>query len=195
MRKLFYLSLILLTSCSANINLDKEKDISIETPEEKSWNLTIEDKDISYVLIASTMESGDMQFSVETSLSEVKQTVMVSHFPNIKKYALADLNENEYKQLIFIGTSGIRPENELAFIFYLDTSEKPYQLKNIPLPEIEETDGRKKLNSINTYSIKPPYIERKSEYQPLEGELQKETIIYKITNDNQAEVVSIKARK
>lgn len=195
MRKLFYLSLILLTSCNANINLDREKDISIETPEEKSWNLTIEDNDISYVLIASTMESGDMQFSVETSLSEEKQTVMISHFPKVKKYALANLNENEYKQLIFTGTSSIRPENELVFVFYLDTTEKPYQLKNIPLPEIEETDGRKILNSINTYSIKPPYIERKLEYQPLEGDLQKETIIYKITEDNKAEVVSIKARK
>lgn len=179
-----------MTSCSADINLDKEKDISIETPEEKSWNLTIEDKDISYALIANTMESGDMQFSVETSLNEVKQTVMVSHFPNIKKYALANLNENEYKQLIFIGTSGIRSENELAFIYYLDTSEKPYQLKNIPIPEIEATDGRKKLNSINTYSIKPPYIERKLEYQPLEGDLEKETLIYKITNNNEAELVS-----
>ena len=140
------------------------------------------------------MENQDMQFSVETSLNDEKQTTNVSHFPNIKKYALASLNNNNYKQLIFLGNNSIRPENELIFVFYLNTESKPYQLLNIPLPEIDG-DNRKKLNSINSYSIKPPYIERKLEYQPLEGELQKEIIIYKINNNNEAEVVSKKTDK
>ena len=190
MKNIVYLLLFLLISCSSNINLDGQEDISVETPKEKSWNLTLTDKDISYLIIASTMENQDMQFSVETSLNDEKQTTNVSHFPNIKKYALASLNNNNYKQLIFLGNNSIRPENELIFIFHLNTENKPYQLLNIPLPEIDNTDGRKRLNSINTYNIKPPYIERKIEYQPLEGELQKETIIYKINDNNEVEVVS-----
>ncbi len=194
MKSIIYLSVFLLISCSSNINLEGQEDVSIETPKEKSWNLTLTDQDISYLIIASTMENQDMQFSVETSLNDEKQTTNVSHFPNIKKYALASLNNNNYKQLIFLGNNSIRPENELIFVFYLNTESKPYQLLNIPLPEIDG-DNRKKLNSINSYSIKPPYIERKLEYQPLEGELQKEIIIYKINNNNEAEVVSKKTDK
>lgn len=190
MKNIIYLSLFLLISCSSNINLEGQEDVSVETPKEKSWNLTLTDQDISYLIIASTMENQDMQFSVETSLNDEKQTTNVSNFPNIKKYALASLNNNNYKQLIFLGNNSIRPENELIFIFHLNTENKPYQLLNIPLPEIDDTDGRKRLNSINTYSIKPPYIERKIEYQPLEGELQKEIIIYKINDGNEVEVVA-----
>lgn len=190
MKNIIYLSLFLIISCTTNINLEGQEDISVETPKEKSWNLTLTDQDISYLIIASTMENQDMQFSVETSLNDEKQTTNVSHFPNIKKYALASLNNNNYKQLIFLGNNSIRPENELIFIFHLNTENKPYQLLNIPLPEIDDTDGRKRLNSINTYNIKPPYIERKIEYQPLEGELQKETIIYKINDGNEVEIVA-----
>ncbi len=189
MKNLLYLALMLFVSCATTTDLDNLKDVSVNAPKERAWNLTLTDKDITYTLIASTLENQDMQFSVETTLNKEKQTVNISYFPNIKRYALADLNTNNYDQLIFIGTSSIRPENELLFIFNLDTSNKPYKLTSISLPELEGED-RKKLNSVNTYSVKPPYIERKVAYQPLAGDLQKETIIYKINDSNEAEVVS-----
>ena len=108
MKNLLYLALMLFVSCATTTDLDNLKDVSVNAPKERAWNLTLTDKDITYTLIASTLENQDMQFSVETTLNKEKQTVNISYFPNIKRYALADLNTNNYDQLIFVIVIGIK---------------------------------------------------------------------------------------
>jgi len=191
MKNLIYgITLVLFSACNSAPKTDHLEEVSVLTPTEKIWNLTLIDNEISYTMMASTMENKDMQFSININEGEKKHAIMVSHFPNIHRYALASMNNSKQKELILIGTNELSPENELIIIFYLDTTENLYQLKSIALPEENHKDPRKRLNSVNNYSIKPPYIIRNSDYQPLEGDLEKETLIYKITNNNKAELVS-----
>ena len=196
MKNLTYaIILTIVTACNTVPKTEHIKEATLATPQEKSWNITINDNEISYTMIASTMENNDMQFSININENEKMHASMISHFPNIHKYALTNMNNDGPDELILIGTNQLRPDNELIFIFYLDRTEELHQLKRISLPEINDQDPRKELNSINNYSIKPPYIIRKLEYQPLEGELEKETIIYKINDNNETEVVSKKTDK
>ena len=157
------LLMITITSCSSDSagdeNIANIKDITEILPTEARWNKVIEDQDITYRVTSNTSDGAYSQVSILVEYNSSPETASTGTYPKFKRFAQADLNADNYKEMIFIASNEGQPNKEYVYVWTLNYAVSPKSLTLLELPEIPRS-FMENVNSKNTYNVKPPYIER-----------------------------------
>lgn len=187
-------STLLLASCTADSNTEENianiKDITETLPTEARWNKIVEDNDITYRITSNKTEDRYTQFSLMVEYNSSPETASTGTYPKLKRYAKADLNGDNYSELIFIGASERQPENENAYIWTLDYTASPKSLNLLELPNVPKS-FMENVNGANTYNVKPPYIERIIGYKMEDGSETEKSFLFKINEAGEFKLHSV----
>ena len=188
------LLMITITSCSSDSagdeNIANIKDITEILPTEARWNKVIEDQDITYRVTSNTSDGAYSQVSILVEYNSSPETASTGTYPKFKRFAQADLNADNYKEMIFIASNEGQPNKEYVYVWTLNYAVSPKSLTLLELPEIPRS-FMENVNGKNTYNVKPPYIERVIGYTLEDGSETEKSVLFKINEEGIFKLYSI----
>lgn len=186
--------MLFIASCSSSTSGDENianiKDITETLPTEARWNKIIEDQDITYRVTSNTTEDKYTQFSLMVEYNGSPETASTGTYPKLNRFAMADLNADNYKELIFISASERQPNKEYIYVWTLNYEVSPKSLSLLELPEIPRS-FMENVNGKNTYNVKPPYIERVIGYTLEDGSETEKSFLFKINEAGEFKLYSV----
>lgn len=150
-------------SCSneKKMSMDRSllKDITESVPNKTKWVKVLKTKEFT-ITINATTTSTESQVSIFLEKDGKLETVTTFVSPPSVRIGQADLNNNNYDEIIFIGASLENLGKEIMLIFGIDYNkeDKLWFLKTIGIPALQD-ELLEGTTGNQTYAIKPPYIE------------------------------------
>jgi hypothetical protein len=191
---IFIFAFSLLTSCggsdSENLDTSSMADVSEALPESNRWMKELQSKDLTFKVNASTGES-ETQVSILLEKDGSVQTVTNFLWNRLTRIAKANLNGDDYDEIILIGNNPNNVNRENIVIFQVDynTQEGLWVLSTVLLPQVPGNllDG---ATGNEWFAVKPPYIERTVEIGSGFGG-GKKVILFKVNKEGEAKLHSI----